>query len=319
MYINFFKDLPNLTQLKISFKAYICFKSETYFKFLRYLKMGLFSLFGKSTILYFPGSVTFFKAPELFDLYQKIFSKLGLNFKIIEKQISSGLPALESGYDLTARKIARRNFEIFKEEEISEIITNSPEDYKTFLKDYPNMIPDWNITPLNLWLRILERLQSKPRLIKYNASENITYHDSCYLGRYCEIYEEPRKILELIGYNLIEMPDAKAESMCCGSCGGLPRINPELANEIARERILQAKRIGVKKIVVASVENYLLLKKNVKENEIEILELSEVLASALGIKKKEQIIEEKSAIDSEEISTDKAIKKEESETDSEAN
>lgn len=281
--------------------------------------MGLFSLFGKSTMLYFPGSVTFFKFPELFDLYQKIFYKLDIDFKIIDKQISSGLPAFEAGYDLLARKIARRNFEIFKEEDISELITNSPEDYKIFLKDYPNMIPDWNIVPQNLWLKILEKLQAKPRLIKYNSAESITYHDSCYLGRYCEIYEEPRKILELIGYNIIEMSDTKTESMCCGSCGGLPRTNPELADEIAKERILQAKRIGVKKIVVASVENYQLLKKNAKENEIEILELSEILAMALGIKKKEQIIEEKPAAYSEEVNTDNSIKKEESEIDSEEN
>ena len=122
--------------------------------------------------------------------------------------------------------------------------------------------------------------------------ESATYHDSCYLGRHCEIYEEPRKILELIGYDLKEMQDSKENGMCCGSCGGLAISNPELADEVAKQRLLQAKRIGVGKIIVASMENYQLFKKNSLETGIEILELSEVLATALDIKKEIEVEEE---------------------------
>jgi len=113
--------------------------------------------------------------------------------------------------------------------------------------------------------------------------EVVTYHDPCYLGRYCKVYEEPRKILELIGYDIREMDNSKENSFCCGSCGGLPRISPVLANKIAEERILQVKRIGLKEMIVVGFENYSLLKNNSKD--IEVLELSEVLANALGIKK----------------------------------
>ena len=68
----------------------------------------------------------------------------------------------------------------------------------------------------------------------------------------------------------------------------MTRINPELADKIARQRLLQAKRAKVKKIIVASLDNYQLLKKNAEETGIEVLELSEVLANALGIKVKEK-------------------------------
>lgn len=247
--------------------------------------MGLFPRFTKSNVLYFPGCTTFFKFKENFELYKKIFNKLGIDFREIDKKICSGLPALEAGYEKDARKIARRNFEIFKEEGISSIITNSPGSYKIFLEDYEKMLPDWNIEIKNVWELILERLERKPRLIKFKAMEMATFHDSCYLSRYCRIYDEPRKILELIGYQIKEMSDSKMNSICCGSCGGLPRTNPELANEVARQRILQAKRAGVKKIIVASMDNYALLKKN-SGTGMEIVELSDVLALALGIKKK---------------------------------
>lgn len=263
--------------------------------------MGIFSVlgFGKSNTLYFPGCTTYFKFQQNYELYQKIFSKLDIDFRIIDKQISSGLTALEAGYEQEARKLALKNFELFKEEKINSIITNSPEDYKMFLQDYPKILPDWNINVKNIWAMILEELKEKPRLIKDKTTEVVSYQDSCYLGRYCGIYNEPREILKLLGYEIKELFDSKSNCICCGSCGGLPISNPELANEIAREKLLQVKRIGVKKIIVASMKNYELLKDNAKGLGIEVLELSEVLALALGIKTKEELNEEKEQVDGE--------------------
>jgi len=251
--------------------------------------MGLFS-FGKSSTLYFPGCLTYFKYKEYFDLYKKIFLKLGIDFRVLDRNLCSGIELLEAGYDTEVRRLARQNNDIFKEENIKEIITNSPECFKVFLKDYPEIMPDWSIEVKNIWKIILDRLKDKPRLIKFKAMEVIGFHDSCYLGRYCEIYDEPRKILEIIGYEVKEMENSREESMCCGSCGGLARTNPELADGIAKERILQAKRAGIKKLVVCSLDNYRLLKKNSKD--VEILEFSEVLALALGIRKIEKDEEE---------------------------
>ena len=97
--------------------------------------MGIFSLFKKNNTLYFSGCVTYFRFPENFELYKKIFNKLKIGFEVIDKKICCGLPALEAGYDQIARKLARRNFEIFKEKEIKSIITSCPVCYKMFLKE----------------------------------------------------------------------------------------------------------------------------------------------------------------------------------------
>jgi len=249
--------------------------------------MGLFSIFKKSSTLYYPGCVTFFKHPESFELYNRIFYRLGIDFKVIDKKICCGLPAFEAGYETEARKLVRRNFEIFKEEQITSIITNSPCCYKMF-SDYPKILPDWDIETKNLWRIILAKLEAKPSLIKYNGSGIITYHDSCYLGRHSGIYDEPRKILELIGYSLKEMPESFEESVCPGSCGGLNRTNPELSDQIAKQRIMQARRFGIRRIVVCSLEEYDLLKKNSEGLGVEILEMSDILGLALGLKKPEE-------------------------------
>lgn len=246
--------------------------------------MRLFSLFKDSGTFYFPGCVSF-KFPEYVELYKRIFYKLGIDFDVLDLGVCCGLPVLEQGYEGEARKLMRKNFENFKIKGVKRIITNCPACYKVFSQDYPEMIPDWDIEVVNLWGLILEKLENKPRLIKQKAMEFVSYHDSCYLGRYSGIYDEPRKILKLLGYELEEMNDSRENSFCCGSCGGLPRTNFALADKIAKERILQAKRVGVKKIIVASLDNYKLLKKN--SDGIDIVELSEVLGLGLGIKKME--------------------------------
>lgn len=245
--------------------------------------MELFSIFGKSSTVYFPECLTYFKYREGFELYKRIFEKIGINFRVL-KPTCSGLEPFELGYESEARKLARENFNIFLNEGINKIITTSPGCYKTFLNDYKNFVPEWNIEVVNLWKLILEKLKKNPNIIKNKKFETVTYNDSCYLGRYCNIYDEPREILRLIGYNIKEMDNTRENSFCCGSCGCLYIINPELADEIATEKILQAKRAGVEKMIVIGFESYNLLKKN--SEDIEILEFSEVLDDALGISKK---------------------------------
>lgn len=284
--------------------------------------MGIFSILGlgKPDTLYYPGCITYFKFKENFELYKKIFSKLGINFKVIDEKICCGLPVSEAGYELRARQLARKNFELFRREGINKIITNCPACCKMFIQDYAEMLPDWDIEVDNLWELVLYKLVNKPKLIKEKAYEVVSYHDSCYLGRYCGIYNAPRKILELIGYEVKEMPDSRENSFCCGSCGGLARTNPELADKIARQRLLQAKRTKVKKMIVASLADYQLLKKNSEEMDVEILELSEVLALALGIRIKEKQVSEKKELTEEEqlimnIKADRKIEEELKEED----
>ncbi len=239
----------------------------------------------KSNVLYFPGCIAYFKDRREFELWKNIFLKLGINFKLVEKKVCCGLYALQAGYDYEARKLARKNLEIFKEEKVEKIIVPCPACYKMFTQDYKNYLPDWNIETLNIWKTILEKIRKKPELIKNKINEEIGFVDSCYLGRYSDIYEEPRQILELIGYKIKEFKDNKESSMCSGSCGGLVITNHSIANKSAKEKLLQAKRIGIKKLLVCSYEEYELLKRNSTETGIEILFFSEVLGNSLGIKK----------------------------------
>ena len=244
--------------------------------------MGLMDLFGKRDTIYFPGCITYFKFKEGFDLYRKIFSRLGIKARVLDEQRCSGFEVWEAGYDYEMRKIIRKNSDIFKAENVKKIIATEPGCYKIFVKDYPEILPYWDVEVVNIWDLILDKLIKKRWLVE-NRDEIVTFHDSCYLGRYCGIYDAPREILNLLGYQIKEMDNAKDNSYCCGSCGGLARMSPELANKIAKERILQAKRIGVDKVIVVGYENYSLLNDNVGDTGVEIYELGQILADSLGI------------------------------------
>lgn len=263
--------------------------------------MGLFDWFAGSSTLYYPGCVLFKKYKEHFELYQEVLMKMGIRFNILDEYVCCGIEALEAGYDAESRKLARRNFEILRNAEVREIITTSPECYKMFVYDYPEILFDWDIKVLNIWDLIVESLEKKSWLIKNKAYETITFHDNCYLGRGCWIFSAPRRILELLGYEIKEMEDFRENSLCCGSCGGLSRVNSELSGKMAKERLLQAKRIGVKKMIVVGFDNYDLLKKNIGDTGIRILELSEVLGNAFDIKKieGEEVVERGDEIFSE--------------------
>jgi|SRR3989344_4673037 len=245
--------------------------------------MGFLDLFSKQKALFFPECTTFYKNKEGFKAYQEIFKKLGINYFLLDEHLCSGIEILQAGYEQEARKQARKVFDLFQEKGVDAIITTDPKSYKVFTQDYKEFLPDWNIKVVNIWELILERLRKKHQLIKNRPVETITFHDSCHLGRYCKIYEEPRQILQAIGYQIEEMDNAKEDAFCSGGCGNLPFTNPPLANKIARERVLQAKRIGVKKMVVTSFDSYNLLRKNAKNTGVEIVELSYVLAHALDI------------------------------------
>ena len=250
--------------------------------------MGLFDWFSGSNVLYFPGCTALFKYKEGYELYKEIFNLLGIKFVNFEdlglKRVCCGLEAWEAGYDSDARKIMRRNAEVFREGGFDKVITTSPGCYKMFLENYPEVIPDWDVHVENIWGLILARLRKKSKLVQNKAMEIVTFHDNCYLGRHCDIYDDPREILEAIGYEVKEMVNSRGDSFCCGSCGALKFSDPKLADKVARERVLQAKRIGVRKMIVVGFDNYDILKRNVGDSGVEVFEMSEVLAHALGIK-----------------------------------
>ena len=232
---------------------------------------------GKNTLFY-PGCLTKFVLKQEADNYKKILIKIGIDFIMLPDEFCCGSPALNAGYESDAIKLARKNIENFKKHDIKRIITNCPACYKNFL-NYKEMLPDWDIEVEHITSIILGYLRKKN--IKYRLNDRVTYHDPCHLGRHSKIYDEPREILERLGFEVIEMRNNRENALCCGGGAGLKTNNPELANKIAMKRIEQAKSININKIITTCPLCFAHLGEN---SDIEIIEFSYAVACALGLK-----------------------------------
>jgi len=229
-------------------------------------------LFG-GNILYYPGCLTKFAAPQLKEKYEKILRKAGIDFiELGELEVCCGSPALKAGYVEDFKKLAQKNLKIFKDHGVKKIITNCPACFMNFKKEYPKVLgKEWDIEVEH----ISQTLTKSKIQNSKSKNQKITYHDPCHLGRQMGIYEEPREIIKALGYELVEMELNRRESFCCGGGGGVKTNEPELANKIAKERIKQAKKTGAKILCTACPLCWLHLKENA--GGLEVKELGELL------------------------------------------
>ncbi len=251
-------------------------------------------------VAYYPGCLTNYVLASEAGNYRRILEKIKVDFIVVPEHLCCGSPVLNAGYEKDARTLARKNLELFKKYNVRKIITNCPACFKTFLKDYAEMLPDWDIEVEHVITPILNYLRKKN--IDKENTEKIAYHDPCHLGRHLGIYDEPREILERLGFEIVEMRNNKADSLCCGGGAGLRVNNPKLASDIAKERVKQARESGVKKIVTTCPLCFAHVKeaatslstpksnsdkqglRGMAENSnIEVVEFSHLVAEKLGI------------------------------------
>ncbi|MBU3923705.1 MAG: (Fe-S)-binding protein [Nanoarchaeota archaeon] len=208
--------------------------------------MGIFG-FGKGKTLYYPGCLTKGVLKEQFENYKEIFNRLGIDFVLLgDDEVCCGLPILNGGYRKDARKLALKNYELFKSKGIKRILTNCPSCYHTFKEIYPKLIPAWDIEVEHATVSIYKKLLKKRSFLGGRESvvggrdedrEVVMYHDPCHLGRYSGIYEEPRLVIEMLGGRILESKYNRENAFCCGAGGGVRANFPEVAKAMARKKV----------------------------------------------------------------------------------
>jgi Fe-S oxidoreductase len=230
-------------------------------------------------VLFYPGCLAKLVAKEVAENYRKILGVIGIDF-IELKQICCGSPCLNAGYSEEAKELAEKVLKLFREHGVRKIITSCPACFKTFSQDYPRILGDrWNFEVEHVCVTILNTIKNGKLKLRKIENVKATYHDPCHLGRYCNIYEEPREILRALGFELVEMKFSRENSFCCGGGSGVKANFPELANEIAKDRIEQAKETQASVLITTCPLCYLNLKEN--SEGIKVKELSEVLVESI--------------------------------------
>lgn len=195
------------------------------------LKVKIFSNGENAEILYFVGCTASYdpRVQEVARSMAFVLNKAGVDFGILgNEEKCCGDPISRLGEKGLFEMIMEENLELFEKYGISRIVTTSPHCYNTFIKDYPK-----KGLKVQHYTQFVSELVDEGKLnFLKNVDKVVTYHDPCFLGRYNDIYEAPRKILEaLAGLSLVEMPRNREESFCCGGGGGMM-----WADEISEER-----------------------------------------------------------------------------------
>jgi len=236
--------------------------------------MNFLKFFGN--ILYYPGCIMKFVTKEQNEKYKKILRKIGVDFiELKELEVCCGSPVLAAGYIKEAKKLAQKNFKVFKEHSVKKIITPCPACFRIFSQLYPKLIKVWDIQVEHVTQTIARAIESGKIKLK-KKKVKVTFHDPCHLGRYSGIYEEPRKIISSKA-KLEEMEMNRELALCCGGGGGVRANYPELAEEMAKERIGQAEETKAQILVTCCPLCFIQLKEASRNAKIKVMELSEFI------------------------------------------
>jgi len=241
--------------------------------------MGIFEKLIGGNVLYYPGCLTKFVMKDFQINYQYILKKIGIDFiRLKDIEVCCGSPALNAGYKKDFETLARKNLDIFKKHAIKKIITSCPACYKTFNEDYPEVLgKDWDIEIEHITQTIFKATENGKLVFDKKKKGKVTYHDPCHLGRHSGIYDEPRKILENLGYEVVELRNNRENSMCCGGGGGVRSNFPELSFNISQDVLKDAEDTKTSTLVTACPMCDSCFIEAAKDSEMDIKELSELV------------------------------------------
>lgn len=171
-----------------------------------------------------------------------ILLNVGVDFAILGNEEScTGDPARRAGNEFVFQMSALQNIETLNMYGVEKIVTACPHCFNTIKNEYPALGGTYEVVHHT---QLLQELIDSGKLKAAGGSfkgKKITYHDSCYLGRVNGEYEAPRKILETLDNDLVELKRCKTKGLCCGAGGaqmfkedepGDKRINTERTDEI---------------------------------------------------------------------------------------
>jgi Fe-S oxidoreductase len=223
--------------------------------------------------------------------FVKILNKIGVDFAVLgPEETCTGDPARRAGNDFLFQMQAMANIQVLNGYGIKTIVTACPHCFNTLKNEYPELGGDYQVVHHSTYL---QQLIDEGKVIQKGAQtafkgRKITFHDSCYLGRANNIYEAPRKVLEALDAELVEMKRCKTKGLCCGAGGGQMFKDAEKGNkEVNIERTEEALETQADTIALACPFCMTMMsdgiKNKEKEGSIQVQDLAELIAESEGL------------------------------------
>ena len=183
-----------------------------------------------------------------------ILKKANVDFGILgSKENCCGESIRKTGNEDVFRKLAKENIKTFIDHGVKKILVSSPHCYHTFKNEYPEFRVNFEVIHTSQY--VFQLMNEGKLQIDKGYEKKVAYHDPCYLGRHNGVYDEPREALKRVpGLELVEMADAREESLCCGMGGGRVWMETAKGERFSDLRLEQA--IGVGAQVLATTCPY---------------------------------------------------------------
>jgi Fe-S oxidoreductase len=204
-------------------------------------------------ILYFPGCYPSYdpRIKKVAVATVNILKKAGVDFGILGlKENCCGESIRKAGNEALFKRLARENIKTFIDNGVKRILVSSPHCYHTFKNEYSQFKVNFEVVHISQY--IFELLKEGRLELTKEYGKKITYHDPCYLGRHNGIYDEPREVLKRVpGLKLVEMAEAREDSLCCGGGGGGIWMDRPKNERFSNLRLGQAIDVGAEVLATA--------------------------------------------------------------------
>ena len=182
------------------------------------------------------------RAQKITKAFATILDKVGINYAILGKEeMCTGDPVRRAGNEFMFQMMAYQNIQTLNNYGIKKIVTACPHCFNIIKNEYAELGGNYEVIHHTVFLQqLIDEGKIKLKEGGNFKGKRITYHDSCYLGRANDIYEAPRKVLEALDAELVEMKRCRSNGLCCGAGGaqmfkeeekGTIRVNAERSNE----------------------------------------------------------------------------------------
>jgi len=229
------------------------------------------------------------RAQKITKAFATILDKVGIKFAILGKEeMCTGDPARRAGNEFLFQMMAYNNIQVLNGYGIKKIVTACPHCFNTLKNEYPALGGTYDVVHhTTLLQQLIDEGKLKLKEGGTFKGQKITYHDSCYLGRANNIYEAPRKVLEALDAELVEMKRCGSNGLCCGA-GGAQMFKEEKkgTTRVNLERSKEAIDTGASIVASACPFCNTMMTDGVKlaekEEEIKVLDIAELIAASLS-------------------------------------
>ena len=215
-------------------------------------------------VLWFVGDFASFdnRAVEATKAFARVMSLLKVDFGILyEGERNAGNDVRRVGEEGLFEELVEQNVELLNNCQFNRIVTTDPHSMNVLKNEYPNFNK-----PVLHYTELLAQILGETNVSLEKIDCKVTYHDPCYLGRYNNVYQDPRNVLARLGVESTEMSHSKRDSTCCGAGGGQIWVSAENHSEqrMSELRVKEAVETGAEYLVVACPKCLVMLEDAVK-------------------------------------------------------